>query len=86
MKVQDIFRVERAKLNKTSREVAKLIGTSAMYISQSEDIRKTVISTKTDTCKKLCELYGLDSEKICKMIQKQKLEEGIARIKEGQTA
>ena len=78
-KVQDIFHVERARLRLTTRQVGKMCGVSNQAIADTERLDKTRTSIKTDLYKKLCKIYGLDENKIYKMIARQREQERAVR-------
>jgi len=86
MKVQDTFRLERTKRRMSMQEVADKLGVSSMSICDTETLNRTKISTKTELFPKLCELYGLDPDKIKKQVMAQKYAEGIEKIKIQQEA
>ena len=62
MSIGDIFYLERHKRRLTLYDVACKIGCSALYLSQIETGK--MLPLKSDILFKLCELYGLDSNKI----------------------
>ncbi len=73
--------MERTKRRLTLRQVGEQIGATSMAVSLTEDIKKTRISTKTDFVTKLCELYGLNPDKIKKQIMAQKYAESVEKLK-----
>jgi transcriptional regulator with XRE-family HTH domain len=81
MTVQNIFKIERTKLGFTTRQVGERVGVSPMAISITEDVKRTQISVKTDLCKKLCVVYGLNYDDIIKKVFNQRTAESIAKIK-----
>ena len=76
MSIGDIFYLERHKRRLTLYDVACKIGCSALYVSKIETGR--ILALKSDILFKLCELYGLDSNKIyrfaCEEVEKKQAE------------
>ena len=54
-------------------------GVSKQAIADTERLDKTRTSIKTDLYKKLCKIYGLNEDKIYKMIARQRESEKTAR-------
>jgi len=77
--VQNIFRVERSRLRLTAQTVGDMCGVSKQAIADTERLDKTRTSIKTDLYKKLCKIYGLNEDKIYKMIARQRESEKTAR-------
>ena len=77
--VQNIFRVERSRLRLTAQTVGDRCGVSKQAIADTERLDKTRTSIKTDLYKKLCKIYGLNEDKIYKMIARQRESEKTAR-------
>ena len=77
--VQNIFRVERSRLRLTAQTVGVRCGVSKQAIADTERLDKTRTSIKTDLYKKLCKIYGLNEDKIYKMIARQRETEKTAR-------
>jgi len=77
--VQNIFRVERSRLRLTAQTVGDRCGVSKQAIADTERLDKTRTSIKTDLYKKLCKIYGLNEDKIYKMIARQRETEKAAR-------
>ena len=77
--VQNIFRVERSRLRLTAQAVGDMCGVSKQAIADTERLDKTRTSIKTDLYKKLCKIYGLNEDKIYKMIARQREIEKTAR-------
>ena len=77
--VQNIFRVERSRLRLTAQAVGDMCGVSKQAIADTERLDKTRTSIKTDLYKKLCKIYGLNEDKIYKMIARQREQEKAIR-------
>jgi len=79
MNIGDMFYLERHKRRLTLHDVACEIGWSALYLSQIETGK--MLPLKSSSLSKLCELYGLDRNKIYRL----SCEEAEKKQKEAQS-
>lgn len=77
---QQAFRMERAKRNLSTQDVADMFGVTRQGINLYEQDGRTILSRELRLFFPLCELYGLDPEEVGKLVDKQRVEEGKAKI------
>lgn len=76
---QQAFRMERAKRNWSTQDVALKFGVTRQNINQYEIEGRTTLSRTMRLFVPLCELYGLDPEEVGKLVDKQRAEERKAK-------